>query len=94
MANTWYLGKSSPTGHPQVSHRQVKPVISRKATIDSIVWTQTNANNLKAVSESTIIGFIYSLDTVKSEDIQTKPWKRPIELGEMKVVYSNEFDLE
>jgi len=36
----------------------------------------------------------YSLDTVKSEDLETEPWKRPIELGEIKVVYSNEFILE
>lgn len=36
----------------------------------------------------------YSLDTVKSEDIETEPWKRPIELGETKIVYSNEFVLE
>jgi uncharacterized protein YceK len=36
----------------------------------------------------------YSLDTVKSEDIETEPWKRPIELGETKMVYSNEFVLE
>ncbi len=33
----------------------------------------------------------YSLDTVKSEDIETEPWKRPIELGETKIVHSNEF---
>ncbi|BBO87760.1 hypothetical protein [Desulfosarcina ovata] len=36
----------------------------------------------------------YSLDTVKSENIKNEPWKRPIELGEIKVVYSNEFILE
>ena len=36
----------------------------------------------------------YSLDTVKSEDIETEPWKRPIDLGEIKIVYSNEFVLE
>jgi len=36
----------------------------------------------------------YSLDTVKSENIATEPWKRPIELGQTKVVYSNEFVLE
>ncbi len=36
----------------------------------------------------------YSLDTVKSENLETEPWKRPIELGEIKVVYSNEFILE
>lgn len=36
----------------------------------------------------------YSLDTVKSEDIESEPWKRPIELGETKIVYSNEFVLE
>lgn len=36
----------------------------------------------------------YSLDTVKSEDIETEPWKRPIELGETKIVHSNEFVLE
>jgi hypothetical protein len=38
--------------------------------------------------------FRYSLDTVKSEDIETEPWKRPIDLGETKIVYSNEFVLE
>lgn len=37
---------------------------------------------------------IYSLETVKSEGIETEPWKRPIELGETKIVYSNEFVLE
>ncbi len=36
----------------------------------------------------------YSLDTVKSENLETEPWKRPIELGEIKVVYSNELVLE
>ncbi len=36
----------------------------------------------------------YSLDTVKSENVETEPWKRPIDLGEIKVVYSNEFVLE
>ena len=36
----------------------------------------------------------YSLDTVKSENLETEPWKRPIDLGEIKVVYSNEFILE
>lgn len=36
----------------------------------------------------------YSLNTVKLEDIETEPWKRPIDLGETKVVYSNEFVLE
>lgn len=36
----------------------------------------------------------YSLDTVKSENIETEPWKRPIDLAEIKVVYSNEFVLE
>ena len=36
----------------------------------------------------------YSLDTVKSENVKTEPWKRPIDLGEIKVVYSNEFVLE
>ena len=36
----------------------------------------------------------YSLDTVKSENLETEPWKRPIELGETKIVYSNEFALE
>lgn len=36
----------------------------------------------------------YSLDTVKSEDNDTEPWKRPIELGETKIVRSNEFVLE
>lgn len=38
--------------------------------------------------------FHYSLDTVKSEDIETEPWKRPIELGETEIVYSNEFVLK
>jgi hypothetical protein len=38
--------------------------------------------------------FRYSLVTVESEDIETEPWKRPIELGETKIVYSNEFILE
>jgi len=37
---------------------------------------------------------LYSLNTVESEDIETEPWKRPIELGEAKIVYSNEFVLE
>lgn len=36
----------------------------------------------------------YSLETVKSENIKTEPWKRPIDLGEIKVAYSNEFILE
>jgi len=36
----------------------------------------------------------YSLVTVKSEDIKTEPWKRPIDLGEIKIIYSNEFVLE
>lgn len=36
----------------------------------------------------------YSLNTVKSTGIETEPWKRPIDLGETKVVYSNEFVLE
>lgn len=36
----------------------------------------------------------YSLNTVKSENIEAEPWKRPIDLGEIKVVYSNEFVLE
>jgi hypothetical protein len=36
----------------------------------------------------------YSLDTVRTEDIETEPWKRPIDLGEINVVYSNEFVLE
>lgn len=38
--------------------------------------------------------FRYSLVTVESEDIENEPWKRPIELGEAKIVYSNEFVLE
>lgn len=37
--------------------------------------------------------FRYSPDTVKSEDIRTKPWKRAVELGEQKTLYSNEFVL-
>lgn len=36
----------------------------------------------------------YSLNTVKSENVETEPWKRPIELGEITVVYSNEFVVE
>lgn len=36
----------------------------------------------------------YSLDTVKLENAETQPWKRPIDLGEIEVVYSNEFVLE
>lgn len=36
----------------------------------------------------------YSLETVKSEDVKAEPWKRPIELGEIKAAYSNEFILE
>ena len=36
----------------------------------------------------------YSLDTMKSENLETEPWKRPIDLGEIEVVYSNEFVLE
>ena len=36
----------------------------------------------------------YSLNTVKFENIETEPWKRPIDLGQTKVVYSNEFILE
>lgn len=38
--------------------------------------------------------FHYSLVTVKSENVETEPWKRPIDLGETKTVYSNEFVLE
>ena len=38
--------------------------------------------------------FRYSLDAVKSENVETEPWKRPIDLGEVDVVYSNEFILE
>lgn len=33
----------------------------------------------------------YSLDKVETEDIETEPWKRPIDLGETKLAYSNEF---
>jgi hypothetical protein len=36
----------------------------------------------------------YSLETVKSENVKAEPWKRPIELGEIKAAYSNEFILE
>jgi hypothetical protein len=36
----------------------------------------------------------YSLETMKTENIESEPWKRPIDLGEIKVVYSNEFVLE
>ena len=36
----------------------------------------------------------YSLNTIKSEKGEAEPWKRPIELDEIKVVYSNEFILE
>ena len=59
---------------------------------------------LKIVTESTEPKMIergryrfvlrYSLDTVKSENVETEPWKRLIDLGEIKVVYSNEFVLE
>ena len=59
---------------------------------------------LKIVTESTEPEIIergryrfvlrYSLDTVKSENVETEPWKKPIDLGEIKVVYSNEFILE
>lgn len=38
--------------------------------------------------------FRYRLVTVKSEDTEVEPWKRPIDMGETKVVYSNEFVLE
>lgn len=38
--------------------------------------------------------FRFSLDTVKSEDIEAEPWKRPIDLGETEIVYSNEFTLD
>lgn len=38
--------------------------------------------------------FCYRLVTVESEDIENEPWKRPIEPGETKIVYSNEFVLE
>jgi hypothetical protein len=36
----------------------------------------------------------YSLDTVESENVENEPWKRPIELGEIEVIYSNEFVFE
>lgn len=36
----------------------------------------------------------YSLETVTSENVKEEPWKRPVELGDIKVVYSNEFSLE
>jgi len=36
----------------------------------------------------------YSFYTVKSENVETQPWKRPIDLGEIEAVYSNEFILE
>lgn len=36
----------------------------------------------------------YSLETVKSENVKTEPWKRPIELGETRITCSNEFFLE
>jgi len=36
----------------------------------------------------------YSLETVKSVNVKAEPWKRPIELGETRVAYSNEFVLE
>lgn len=59
---------------------------------------------LKIVTESTEPEIIergryrfvlrYSLDTVKSENVEAEPWKRPIDIGEIKVVYSNEFILE
>jgi hypothetical protein len=38
--------------------------------------------------------FRYSLDTVRSENLETEPWKRPIELGAIRIAYSNEFILE
>lgn len=38
--------------------------------------------------------FRYSLVTVESDDLESEPWKRPIELGETKIIYSNEFTLE
>jgi len=40
------------------------------------------------------LAFHYSFATVESENIGNEPWKRPVELGETKVVYSNEFILE
>ena len=36
----------------------------------------------------------YSLETVKTEDLQAKPWKRPVDLGATKEVFSDEFILE
>jgi hypothetical protein len=36
----------------------------------------------------------YSLETVKSENVKVEPWERPIELGQIKAAYSNEFVLE
>lgn len=38
--------------------------------------------------------FRYSLDTVTSENLDTAPWKRPVELGDLEVAYSNEFIVE
>ncbi|AKB43798.1 MULTISPECIES: hypothetical protein [Methanosarcina] len=38
--------------------------------------------------------FHYSLFTVKSENVENEPWKRPIDLGETKTIYSNEFVLK
>lgn len=66
-------------------------------------WNQ-NICPLTIVSESTETKMIergryrfalhYSFDTVKSENVEAEPWKRPVDLGEIKVVYSNEFVLE
>lgn len=36
----------------------------------------------------------YSFDTIKLENIEAEPWKRPIDLGKTTIVYSNEFLLE
>ena len=36
----------------------------------------------------------YSVSTVNTPGIETQPWKRPTELAEVDVIYSNEFFLE
>jgi hypothetical protein len=36
----------------------------------------------------------YSVNTVKAENIEDEPWKRPIDLGEKEMVYSNAFTVE
>ncbi len=38
--------------------------------------------------------FRYSLKTVKVENNDTEPWRRPLDLGETQLVYSNEFTVK